>query len=167
MLALVAGVLALIAVASKSEPSRRELQRWANKFLPDTTRAGILRAYDEADHREYVPRPREVGALIDLRAYEWVLLERPWGVHPVDLTETEVDHAQRERKRAVDRERKRLRDAQHGATPRSESIAAVARRLGLSRPTLRKRMKETGHTSATAYEAEFSSLVAPHIIRKI
>ena len=153
----------LIAIAN-SRTDRKlvlsDLQEWSEKFIPDATQTELARAYEVAMQDEgfrTIPRPSDIGFDLELDKLHWFKAGRPWGVHPANLSTAEVKKVQRDAKKARDKERAAAKRAASGATPRSMSVLAIARKLGISRPALYKRMREAGFDNAT----EFYSFVAP------
>lgn len=145
LLTVAGSLLAVVAEEDKREFKLADLQRWARKRVGGATRAEILDAFEAASrvHRG-IPSAQDIGFALELCKFHWLRAGRPWGVHPADMTEEEVKKVQEDAKR----EKKRLKAAAkrkaEGALPREFSITAIAEKLGISRPTLYKRMAAAG-----------------------
>lgn len=104
-LALAADVLVLIAHLEGREPYPGELRRWAARHLP-----GALQSDLEAAEGGCIvpnrPEPRAAGRALMLTRSEWLSLNRPWGLWPIDLSEADIKRQQRRESDAVERARK-------------------------------------------------------------
>ena len=134
-LALAAGVLALIAKLEGRAPYTDELSRWARRRVPGASRFEIAAAANAAIAPAR-PNPRQAGRAIMLTRAEWFALDQPWGLWPVDLTDEEVKRQQRKKSDLESVKRKRAERADNGMRSQSQSIAALARKHGVSRTTI-------------------------------
>jgi len=136
----------LIALANNGADRRlaeADLQAWAAKHVPDATNAELRTALDAALDDEgfrTIPRPSDIGFDLELDKLHWFKAGRPWGIHPANLTTSEVLRIQREQRNIRARPSAKARRAAQGATPREQSLAAQARELGISPQALRKRL---------------------------
>ncbi|MCV0369527.1 hypothetical protein [Filomicrobium sp.] len=163
LLTLSGGLLAFVAGHDGRKFSPADLQRWAGKHVREATPAEIAQAFEAAMKApRAIPASAHVGFALELSKEHWFRAGRPWGIHPADMTEDDVKGVQRAAKRAHDRLSAAAKRAANGATPREQSKAAIARKLGISPPTLRKRMREAGFDKAS----EFFDFVASTLREK-
>lgn len=115
---------------------------WA-RCLPTIAQSDLIKLYnDAAAVYRAIPTSADIGEAIHLTAFEWFELGRPWGIHPADLSPTEVEEAQKNAKRAKDRARAKARRENKGATPHRMSIRKMCGEYGLSERTFRHRRAE-------------------------
>ena len=122
-LQLAADVFAKIAKLEAREPYVDEPHRWVRKHLRGVSRAAIEAA--AASARPKRPGPRAAGRALALTRAEWFALNKPWGIHPVDLTPAEVRKQQRKEADLVHNARRKMNRKHQGA-----SITSLAHEHG-------------------------------------
>lgn len=142
-----------------------DLRKWAAAHVPEAGHGAIAAAWAESEGGGAVPSPAQAGAVIDLRLGEWLEIGRPWGLAPVDAKAETLRTIRANVKRLNDRARAAKRRAASGARPREQSVAALARELGVSRPTVYARMKAAGCKTAAEYR-EHLFTVSSHVNNK-
>ncbi|CFX59248.1 protein of unknown function [Candidatus Filomicrobium marinum] len=160
LLTIAGNLLALVAEHDNRSVGLASLQKWADKYIDGATRAEVALAFEAVMMNEgyrTIQSPSAVGFDLELDKLHWLRAGRPWGIHPADMTKGEVLKLQRAMKKARDKQRAAAKRAASGSTPRSTSVSEIARKLGISRPTLYKRMRSGGFDNA----AEFYSFVSP------
>lgn len=143
-----------------------DLRKWAAVHVPEAGHGAIAAAWAEADGHRAVPSPAQAGAAIALRLDEWIGAGRPWGLRPLDATAETLRTIKKNVKRLKDRARAAKRRAASGARPRGQSVAALARELGVSRPTVYARMKAAGCKTAAEYREHLAFTVSSHVNNK-
>lgn len=143
-----------------------DLRKWAAVHVPEAGHGAIAAAWAESEGGGVVPSPAQAGAAIDLRLDEWMEIGRPWGLAPVDAKAETLRTIRANVKRLNDRARAAKRRAASGARPREQSIAALARELGVSRPTVYARMKAAGCKTAAEYREHLAFTVSSHVNNK-
>lgn len=166
VLALAAEMLRARAFHADKVARESDLGKWAAVHVPEAGHGAIAAAWAEADGHRAVPSPAEAGAAIALRLSEWIEAGRPWGLRPVDATAETLRTIRKNIKRLKDRARAAKRRAASGARPRGQSVAALARELGVSRPTIYARMKAAGCKTAAEYREHLAFTVSSHVNNK-
>ncbi len=163
------------AYASAAPVGRADLRRWAARHVPEASRPAVDEIYADAEDAATLSMasPAVIGGTVNLQLHEWFQAGHLWGVHPVDATADDLREIRRTIRRERHRIRARVRREAAGATPRANSLAALARELGVSRPTLYSRMRAAGCETVEEYRRhlsstgeEFYTFVSPYLFKE-